>query len=157
LNGIAPVRVASGKRFSVLFRWAQSSNDSLFTSSLRTRSVTVPGLKPTIKPKSPEAKITTSLFGLWPLNGSASCLLAGKIASPTIPISAAISLAYCQPQKVAPLAVYSRERHQEKKEYRLGTFHTSLGGRPSILAEPAPRKVCGLFQLRSTCTSESLL
>jgi predicted RNase H-like HicB family nuclease len=43
-------------------------------------------LEPTIKPKSPEAKVTTLPYGLWPLNGSASCLPAGKIAFLTTPI-----------------------------------------------------------------------
>src|SRR5271157_4534571 len=65
---------------------AQSSSGSLFTSSLLTRSVSAPGLKPTTKLKSPEAKITTSPCAPWPLNGSVSCLPAGKTESPTIPI-----------------------------------------------------------------------
>ena len=88
LTGIAPVRIASGKtqQHPLPHEPAQSSCDSPFTSSLPTRSASAPGLKPTIKPKSPEAKVTTLPYGRWPLNGSASCLPAGKTAFPTIPI-----------------------------------------------------------------------
>jgi hypothetical protein len=87
LNGIAPcASPAASVPASISAGLAQSSSGSLFTSSLRTRSVSAPGLKPTTKPKSPEAKITTSPCAPWPLNGSVSCLLAGKTESPTIPI-----------------------------------------------------------------------
>src|SRR5271166_3349700 len=75
------------------------------------------------------------------------------------PLYVAISLASWQPRKhsAPPRAVPPEKLRQEKTECRLGIFRTSLGGRPSILSELPPRKVCGLFHLRSTCTSESLL
>jgi hypothetical protein len=46
---------------------------------------------------------------------------------------------------------------QENIEYRSGIFRTSVGGHPSILSAPVPKKACGFFHLRSICTSESLL
>src|SRR5260370_9316121 len=79
--------------------------------------------------------------------------------SPIRPLYVAISLASWQRRKhsAPPRPVPPEKLRQEKTECRLGIFRTSLGGRPSILSELAPRKVCGLFHLRSTCTSESLL
>src|SRR5260370_8512994 len=82
------------------------------------------------------------------------------LSSPPIrPLYAAIVPAYWQPRRYSapPRAVPPKELHQEKTESRLGISRTSLGGRRSILAEPAPRKACGLFHLRSPYTSESLL
>ena len=46
---------------------------------------------------------------------------------------------------------------QENIECQSEIFRTSLGGHPPILDEPFPKKACGVFHLRSICTSESLL
>src|SRR5580693_4016758 len=48
-----------------------------------------------------------------------------------------------------PRAAPPKDLRQENTEWRSGIFRTSPGRRPSILAEHAPKKACGLFR-RST-------